>query len=77
MLTEVNGLPDNTIVIYERKNLVFATGLTSDFNEISLVDEDSIGLLTGQVRGKIVYGAAVGYYNSEDIVWYLSTTTPA
>ena len=75
-ITEVNGLPDNTIVIFEKKNVVFATGLQSDFNEISLVDEDEVGLLTGQVRGKIVYGAAVGYYNSEDIVWYLSTTTP-
>ena len=76
MITEVNGLPDNTIVIFEKKNVVFATGLQSDFNQLSLVDEDEVGLLTGQVRGKIVYGAAVGYYNSEDIVWYLSTTTP-
>jgi hypothetical protein len=76
-ITEVNGLPDNTIVIFEKKNVVFATGLQSDFNELSFVDEDEIGLLTGQVRGKMVYGAAVGYYNSEDIVWYLSTTTPA
>jgi len=76
-LTEVGGLPDNTIVIFEKKNVVFATGLQSDFNELVMRDEDEIGLLTGQVRGKIVYGAAVGYYNSEDIVWYLSTTTPA
>ena len=73
-LTEVNGLPDNTIVIFEPKNVVFATGLQSDFNELTFVDEDEIGLLTGQVRGKIVYGAAVGYYNSEDIVYLLSTT---
>lgn len=76
-LTEVNGLPDNTIAIYEVKNLVFATGLLTDMNEIAIVDEDEVGLLTGKVRGKIVYGAATGYYNSEDIVWYLSTTTPA
>ena len=73
-VTEVNGLPDNTIVIFEPKNVVFATGLQSDMNELSMVDEDSIGLLTGQVRGKLVYGAAVGYYNSEDIVWLLTTT---
>ena len=72
-VTEVNGLPDNTIVIFEPKNVVFATGLQSDMNELSMVDEDSIGLLTGQVRGKLVYGAAVGYYNSEDIVWLLTT----
>lgn len=72
-LTEVNGLPDNTIVIYEKKNIVFATGLQADFNELSFVDEDEIGLITGLVRGKMVYGAAVGYYNSEEIVWLVTT----
>ena len=74
VVTEVNGLPDNTIAIFEKKNVVFATGLQSDFNEISLVDEDEVGLLTGEIRGKIVYGASVGYYNSADIVWLLTTT---
>ena len=69
MLTEVNGLPDNTIVIFEKKNIVFATGLQSDHNEIKIVDEDEIGLLTGMVRGKMVYNGGVGYYNSEEIVW--------
>lgn len=68
-----NGLPDNTIVIYEKKNLIFATGLLGDHNQISLVDEDSIGLLTGQVRGKMVYNGGCGYYNGGEIVWYLST----
>ena len=70
----VNGLPDNTIVIYERKNLVFATGLLGDHNTFAVVDEDEIGLLTGQVRMKMVYNGGVNYYNSEDIVWYLTTT---
>lgn len=73
-LTEVNGLADNTIVVFAKENVVFATGLQADFNEISLVDEDSIGLLTGQIRGKMVYGASVGYYCSGEIVWYLSTS---
>jgi len=77
LLVEVNGLPANTIVIAEPKNLVFGTGLEADFNEIRMVDEDEIGLLTGQIRGKMVYSGGVQYYNSEDIVWYLSTTTPA
>jgi len=72
-LTEVNGLPDNTIVVFEKKNMVFATGLQADFNELSFVDEDEIGLLTGLVRAKMVYNAGVGYYNSEDIVWLLLT----
>lgn len=74
MLTEVNGLPDDTIVVWEKKNVVFATGLLGDHNELSIVDEDEIGLLTGMVRGKIVYNAGVGYYNPEEIVWLLLTT---
>ena len=73
-LTEVNGLADNTICIFERKNIVFATGLLGDHNELKMVDEDEIGLLTGFVRGIMVYNAGIGYYNSEDIVYYVSTT---
>lgn len=73
-LIEINGLPDNTFVAAERRNLVFATGLSGDHNELKLVDEDEIGLLTGQVRGKIVYNGGCGYYNSNEIVWYLTTT---
>lgn len=69
MLVEVNGLPANTIVIAEPKNLVFGTGLEADFNQITMVDEDEVGLLTGQIRGKMVYSGGVQYYNSEDIVW--------
>ena len=68
-LTVLNGLPSNSVVIYERKNLVFATGLTADHNQVALVDEDEIGLLTGKVRGKVVYNVGVGYYNAEEIVW--------
>ena len=73
-ITEVNGLPDNTICIFEPKNLVFATGLLGDHNRLELRDEDEIGLLTGLVRGKMVYNLGVGYYNSEDVVYYLTTT---
>ena len=72
-LTEVNGLPDNTICIFERKNIVFTTGLLGDHNELKMVDEDEVGLLTGFVRGIMVYNAGVGYYNGEDIVYYVST----
>lgn len=72
---EVAGLPDNTIVIYEKKNLVFATGLLGDHNEVSAIDEDEIGLLTGMVRTKMVYNYGVGYYNPEEIVWLLTTTS--
>lgn len=66
---EINGLPDDTIVIAEPKNLVFGTGLLADHNEVKLSDEDEIGLLTGLVRGTMVYNAGVNYYNGEEIVW--------
>lgn len=69
-LTTINGLPANTILIYERENLVFATGLMGDHNMLSVVDEDEIGLLTGQVRYKMVYNGGCQYYNSEDIIYY-------
>jgi hypothetical protein len=72
-LVELGGLADNTIICAESKNLVFATGLMGDHNELSLVDEDEIGLLTGQIRGKMVYNGGMGYYNSEEIVWFLTT----
>ncbi|MEM9823234.1 MAG: hypothetical protein AAF985_19290 [Bacteroidota bacterium] len=71
----INGLPDNTMVVYESKNLVFGTGLLGDHNEVSIVDEDTIPLFTGLVRGKLVYNAGVNYYNSEDIVYYLATAS--
>jgi hypothetical protein len=73
ILLEQNGLPDNTIVVAEPKNLVAGTGLLADHNELKLVDEDEVGLLTGFVRGKMVYNFGVNYYNSEDIVYYVST----
>ena len=74
VLVEIQGLPDNTIVCASTDNLVFATGLEADFNDVSLVDEDTIGLLTGQVRGKIVYSGGMGYYNPSEIVYLLTTT---
>lgn len=74
MLTEVNGLPDDTIIVYQKKNMVFATGLQADHNELTFVDEDEIGLLTGNIRGKMVYNGGMGYYNGAEIVWLLLTT---
>jgi len=72
-LEVVNGLVDNTFIAYEKGNLVFGTGLLGDHNEFKIVDEDEIGLLTGQVRCKMVYNGACQYYNSEDIIWMVST----
>lgn len=72
----INGLADNSIVVYEKKNLVFGTGLLSDHNDIRIKDMDESDL-SGMIRYKMVYTAGVQYINSEDVVWYLSTTTPA
>ncbi len=74
MLTEIGGLPDDTIVCYERRNLEFCTDLVGDQTRIDLTDEDSIGLQTGQWRYTIVYSGGLGYYNSAEIVWLLLTT---
>lgn len=69
-LVEVGGLPENTIVIAEQGNLGFVTGALEDHNSIQVVDEDSIGLLTGKVRGTMVYNVGVIYVYAPEIVWY-------
>lgn len=75
-LVEIMGLPDNTMVIAEPKNLVMATGSSADFNEIRMVNTNET-LLDGKVRGSMVYNAAVGYYNADEIVWYTTDATPS
>ncbi|MEM1337265.1 MAG: hypothetical protein AAGF96_05920 [Bacteroidota bacterium] len=72
MPMEIGGLPDNTIVIYEKKNLLFGTGLAADHNRIVAKDMDDL-LLDGNVRFKMVFNGGCQYYNSEEIVWYVST----
>ena len=71
----VKGLPANTIVITNPKNLVLATGLTADFNNIRLVDSDETHL-DGKIIGSMVYNGAVGYYRSNEIVWYTTVAKP-
>ena len=72
-LEVINGLADNTFVVYQVKNLYFGTGLLSDHNDIRIKDMDESDL-SGNVRYKMVYTAGVQYVNGEEIVWYLSTT---
>lgn len=74
VLEIVNGLPANTFVVAQAKNLYFGTGLMSDHNEIRIADGDEFGRLDGQIRYKMVYTAGVQYVNSEEIIWYLTTT---
>lgn len=75
-ITENNGLPNNTILAYDVKNLYFGTGLMQDHNEIRIKDMDESDL-TGQVRYKQVFTAGVQYVNPTEIVWYKADTTPA
>ncbi len=72
-LEVINGLADNTFVVYQVKNLYFATGLMADHNEIRIKDMDESDL-TGMVRFKMVYTAGVQYVNPSEIIWYLTTT---
>jgi hypothetical protein len=69
-LIEDAGLPANTIVINETGNIAFGTGAMADHNEIKVVDEDEIGLLTGKVRGTMVYNIGLTYVYGAEIVWY-------
>jgi hypothetical protein len=70
-LEEVNGLPANTMLVFDPKNMFFGTGLMSDHNEVRIKDMDE-SLMDGQIRYKMVYTAGVQYANSEDIVYYVS-----
>lgn len=75
-IVQLAGLPANTMVIAEPKNLIMATGSSADFNEIRMVNTNET-LLDGKVRGSMVYNAAVGYYNADEIVWYTTDATPS
>jgi len=73
-LVLLEGLPDNTMVAAEAKNLIMATGSNADFNDIRMVNTNET-LLDGKVRGSLVYNAGVGYYNADEIVWYTTDNT--
>jgi hypothetical protein len=73
-IVQLSGLPANTMVLAEQKNLIMATGSQADFNEIRMVNTNET-LLDGKVRGSMVYNAGVGYYNADEIVWYTTDNT--
>ena len=74
-MERVSGLAPNTIVIYERDNLIFGTGLLGDHNELRIKDMDD-SLMDGNVRMKMVYNAGVQYYNPTEIVYYVGNVAP-
>jgi hypothetical protein len=64
------GLPANTMVLADPKNLKVVTGALADHNEIRVVDEDSIPLFTGKIRGTMVYNIATKLVYGAEIVYY-------
>ena len=68
----VNGLPDNTIVIFEKENITLGLGLANDADSIRVKDMDEVDL-SGNVLYKSVFGGAVGYSYGSEIVYLLST----
>ena len=69
LLTEIKALNANTMVAYDKKQVVFGTGLTADFNEIKVKDMDETDL-SGTIRMKIVFSGGVQYAYGSEIVLY-------
>lgn len=68
-LTVLAGLPANSILTYNRENVVFLTGLESDFNELRIKDMDETDL-SGNIRIKAVYIAGASYVDGSMVTWY-------
>lgn len=69
----VNGLPDNSIVLFEKQNITLGLGLANDADSIRIKDMDEVDM-SGNVLYKSVFGGAVGYSFGTEIVWLLTTT---
>jgi len=61
------GLPTDTVVAYRVKNVVFATGLNNEWNQVRVSDDED--RLDGNIRTKIAYTGAVGYSFGAEVVW--------
>lgn len=62
-------LPAGNIVIAEKQNLVFGTGLQADFNNVYIDSTSPERVLDGMFKGKLVYNAGVQVYFPQEIVW--------
>ena len=63
-MESLGGLPADAIAAYRVSNVVFATSLDTELNEV-LVDERKI---EGDIRTKMAFTAGVGYSFGEEIV---------
>lgn len=68
-LTVLNGLPANSMLTYDKNNLVFLTGLESDLNEVRIKDMDETDL-SGNIRVKAVFIAGASYINADEVTVY-------
>ena len=68
-LIQEPGLPTGNIVIAEKRNLVFGTGLSADFNNVYIDSTSPERVLDGLYKGKVVYSAGVQTYFNNEIVW--------
>lgn len=68
-LTVLNGLPANSMLTYNRGNLVFLTGLEGDMNEIRILDMTAQDL-SDNIRIKATFKAGATYVRSEDVTFY-------
>jgi hypothetical protein len=71
VLTEIKGLPANTMVGYAPSQVFFGTGLLSDMNEVRIKDMDESDL-SGQVRMKLVMTGGVQYAWGGEVILYTS-----
>lgn len=69
MLKEIKGLNANTMVAYNKSNVIFGTGLMADLNEIVVKDMEEVDL-SGQIRTKVVLTGGVQYAWGGEIVLY-------
>jgi len=69
-LEVIDALPDDTMVFYQRKNLVFGTGLLSDHNEIYIDSTSPERIKEGNVVIKMVYSAGTAIVRPSEVVLY-------
>lgn len=68
-ITVLNGLPANSILTYVKDQVVFLTGLESDFNELRILDMTEHDL-SDNIRIKAQYLAGASYVDGENITYY-------
>lgn len=68
-ITVLNGLPANSILTYAQEQVVFLTGLLSDFNDLRVMDMTDKDL-SDNIRVKAQYLAGASYLDGENITYY-------